>query len=792
MKKMIINLVLLVSFNLTVISQPPETIYQGNLIATGFRQSIPLASDGPFNMGFTFTYFGNTYTQFYVSANGLVIFEDPTASYNTEVTIPDAASPNNYIAPFWDNLSILDGGNVMYQTIGSIGNRKCIIQFKNMGFDPVPVPFGTFTVILYETSNKIQLQYRLLVNPYSTDSHGGNATIGLENATGSDGVLYSFHSNSSINKEDAISFTPSGSTYTTDDNAIYDGVFLVSAISQPDAGIVDLISPAADAVIGGSHTFEWGAASNATSYTLLVDVSPDMSTAKVYNAGTNLTYDTTGLSLDQTYYWTVLSYNGTILTWGEVSRFSTSSAPPLTAVPREIWVAQGSERLMKLQYSGGDASVKSAVVTSLPTQGELWQVSGGVKGTQINTIPATVIGSEFSLIYVASSISGNDAGNFNFKFHDDSGDSPQATFTINVSPAGIPNLLSTSRSSGIELQFDRSMNDPAGKHAEFSASVDGSPVTVTSAALKTNDAFSIFLTLATPLTGSETVLVSYTKGTVSATTGGILESFTDQPVTLLSQTITFSTNLNKIYGNSPFSLASSSTSGLTSFTYSSSNPSVASIAGTLLSILAAGTSFVTSYQAGNATYAPARNTRILTVSKADQTITFEALPPKVTGDPDFSPGATSSSGLTVSYSSNNASVATIAGAMIHIVGPGNAIITAVQSGNSNYNAAADVPQDLSVSVATAIDNPLSPENIFKIYYLNSLINIQTIADEWSNREGSIRVFDMSGNLFTDLRKINFNKDSLIQLPISGPAGLYVLEIRSGLKRFTWKVMVLRN
>ena len=143
---------------LTLFGQPAETTYEGTLIAEGFTQGI-LASDGPFPIGFNFTFFGNTYSQFYVSANGLVTFTDPDGLFNTEVTIPAAATPNNYIAPFWDNLSIVDGGNILYRTFGASTNRKCVIQFKNMGFDPIPTPLGTFTVILYEDTNVIQIQY---------------------------------------------------------------------------------------------------------------------------------------------------------------------------------------------------------------------------------------------------------------------------------------------------------------------------------------------------------------------------------------------------------------------------------------------------------------------------------------------------------------------------------------------------------------------------------------------------------------------------------------------------------
>ncbi len=73
------------------------------------------------------------------------------------------------------------------------------------------------------------------------------------------------------------------------------------------------------------------------------------------------------------------------------------------------------------------------------------------------------------------------------------------------------------------------------------------------------------------------------------------------------------------------------------------------------------------------------------------------LPAKKYGDADFSPGATASSGLTVTYSSDNESVATIVSNMIHITGTGTAVITASQAGSDTYYPAEDVTQTLTVS-----------------------------------------------------------------------------------------------
>lgn len=83
--------------------------------------------------------------------------------------------------------------------------------------------------------------------------------------------------------------------------------------------------------------------------------------------------------------------------------------------------------------------------------------------------------------------------------------------------------------------------------------------------------------------------------------------------------------------------------------------------------------------------------------KQDQAITFNTLPDKLVTDADFDPGATASSGLDVSYTSSNTSVATIVNGLIHITGAGTSTITASQAGDENYNLAQDVSRTLTVN-----------------------------------------------------------------------------------------------
>jgi hypothetical protein len=84
-------------------------------------------------------------------------------------------------------------------------------------------------------------------------------------------------------------------------------------------------------------------------------------------------------------------------------------------------------------------------------------------------------------------------------------------------------------------------------------------------------------------------------------------------------------------------------------------------------------------------------------NKILQTITFNPLPIKVIGSADFNPGATSSAGLPVTYTSSNHSVATIVGGNIRIVNPGTSTITAMQLGDANTNPAKSVTQLLTVT-----------------------------------------------------------------------------------------------
>ncbi|HZY82717.1 MAG TPA: choice-of-anchor tandem repeat GloVer-containing protein [Cyclobacteriaceae bacterium] len=171
--------------------------------------------------------------------------------------------------------------------------------------------------------------------------------------------------------------------------------------------------------------------------------------------------------------------------------------------------------------------------------------------------------------------------------------------------------------------------------------------------------------------------------------------FTYTPGT--EQAITFNALTAKTFGDAAFGLTASASSGLT-VSFTSSNTSVATISGSTVTIVGGGTTTIRATQPGNGTYDAAPPVeRTLTINKANQTITFGALPGKNVNDAQFALTATASSTLPVSYASSNPTVATVSGSTVTILGSGTTTITASQSGNTNYNAATSVDQDLVVS-----------------------------------------------------------------------------------------------
>lgn len=147
----------------------------------GTGTSVTLSDDqvsGAIPIGFSFNFYGSSYTNVYVSSNGFLSFDAsaPNGCCSGQ-NIPDAAAPNNLIAFAWEDLNPSLGGSIQYFTTGSAPNRIFVLNFNAIQHHPGGNPV-TAQVQLQEGVGVIE------IHTTSMPSDGGNHTMGIENATG--------------------------------------------------------------------------------------------------------------------------------------------------------------------------------------------------------------------------------------------------------------------------------------------------------------------------------------------------------------------------------------------------------------------------------------------------------------------------------------------------------------------------------------------------------------------------------------------------------------------------------
>lgn len=156
-------------------------------------QAIFLSDDqfsGVIPIGFSFDYYGNTYTQLVISSNNYVTFDLSNAGGASGWQILGAApgagnTPNNSIlAPFQDvNPSALTSGPIFYGVSGTAPNRIFSVTFCELPMFSCTNLMFSSQLRLYESSNKIEMHIQS--KPVCSSWNGGYAIQGLIDATGS-------------------------------------------------------------------------------------------------------------------------------------------------------------------------------------------------------------------------------------------------------------------------------------------------------------------------------------------------------------------------------------------------------------------------------------------------------------------------------------------------------------------------------------------------------------------------------------------------------------------------------
>jgi endonuclease G len=169
-----------------------------------------------------------------------------------------------------------------------------------------------------------------------------------------------------------------------------------------------------------------------------------------------------------------------------------------------------------------------------------------------------------------------------------------------------------------------------------------------------------------------------------------------------SQTILFTPIPAKLITDLPFSLQAIGGNSGNPILYVSSNPTVASIAGNMVTIHQAGITTITASQFGNTNYENATDSSVvLIINKVPQNIIFSSIPILPLSSNTYTLSAFGGgSGNPVIFTSSNTSVATVNGNILQLHAVGTSIITAVQDGDSVYNQATPQSNVLVVHPST--------------------------------------------------------------------------------------------
>lgn len=264
---------------------------------------------------FGFTFYGSSYTQVCASSNGAIYFVSAASTCsslndfaNIDLSGASPAPDLPALYPFWTDLTFQDpgAGSVFYQTIGTPGNRRFIVQW-NTALPQGDTSGVTFEVILSEGTNAVSFQYRTVaLGGGDANANGATATVGIHNASG-------------------LGVSPVKQLQWSYNAAVLSNGYVISFQTSSAPGAPTLTSPTNAATnVATPVTLTWNVATGATAYDVYFGtlVAPPLATSGI----TSLSYTPASLAAGTTYYWQVVAKNGTGSTPSGVFSFTTAAA----------------------------------------------------------------------------------------------------------------------------------------------------------------------------------------------------------------------------------------------------------------------------------------------------------------------------------------------------------------------------------------------------------------------------------------------------------------------------------
>ena len=164
-------------YSLTPTTLPCDDI-SGSGVATNLSDDINVSV----SIGFSFPFYGTAQTQANINSNGTLRFGDSTYLGFGNTCLPTSTTPNtNTLYVIWDDLNPGAGsGNVYYQTLGSAGDQRFVVQWDTANFGGSTSDLMRFQVMLFEATGQIQVCYPDTINGGNSNDSGAESTVGIQ------------------------------------------------------------------------------------------------------------------------------------------------------------------------------------------------------------------------------------------------------------------------------------------------------------------------------------------------------------------------------------------------------------------------------------------------------------------------------------------------------------------------------------------------------------------------------------------------------------------------------------
>ncbi|MEU6723834.1 S8 family serine peptidase [Nonomuraea wenchangensis] len=192
---------------------------------------------------FPVPFYGAGQSRAWIVTNGFLTFADSRVTTASNGNLPTSSTPNNAVYPYWDDLIVDAQAGVYTAVTGTAPHRAFVVEWRNVAFYNATTQRISFAALLGEDGS-ISFRYKDLD---SERARGTSATVGIENATGTDAMRYSY--------EEAALASGQGVTFTASRHGLVTGAVTDANDGDPIAGATVKVGDVATFTTGADGSF---------------------------------------------------------------------------------------------------------------------------------------------------------------------------------------------------------------------------------------------------------------------------------------------------------------------------------------------------------------------------------------------------------------------------------------------------------------------------------------------------------------------------------------------------------